>query len=175
MLRPIQRPHNQNVVREVSRNHNLSVQDVNIPTPDNQSTNQTINKFQYPQLQVPFYLQAACCHLLLLQTQHPFSSFQTILLVMFPNPLKKKKKKRKNWAKDYADLAKLLPSDLDTDKPDHKFSIVDGQLIMSPKTTPKKIHTIDSWTDAFIIFSSIYLLRHPTDIQSILKYVQTIK
>lgn len=92
-----------------------------------------------------------------------------------PQSIKEKEKKRKNWAKDYADLAKLLPSDVDTDKPDHKFSIVDGQLIMSPKTTPKKIPTIDSWTDALIIISSIYMLRHPTDIQGILKYVQTIK
>lgn len=68
-----------------------------------------------------------------------------------------------------------MHSDLDTDKPDHKFSIVDGQLIMSQKITPKKITTVDSWTDAFINFSSIYLLRHPADIQDILKYIQTIR
>lgn len=58
----------------------------------------------------------------------------------------------KIWSKDYVDLAKLMHSDSDTDKPDHKFSIVDGQLILSPKTTPKKITTVDSWTDAFIVF-----------------------
>nr|XP_034312472.1 uncharacterized protein LOC109619766 isoform X3 [Crassostrea gigas] len=83
--------------------------------------------------------------------------------------------KEKIWSKDYIDLAKLLHTDLDTDKPDQKLSIVDGQLIMSPKTNPKKITTVDSWTDAFLIFSSIYLLRHPADIQGILKYMQTIR
>lgn len=52
--------------------------------------------------------------------------------------------KEKIWSKDYIDLAKLLRTDLDTDKPDQKFSIVDGQSIMSPKTNSKKITTVDS-------------------------------
>lgn len=74
--------------------------------------------------------------------------------------------KEKIWSKDYIDIAKLLHTDFDNDKPDKKISIVDGQLIMSPKTNPKKITTVDSWTDAFIIFSSIYLLRHPAAIRA---------
>ena len=40
---------------------------------------------------------------------------------------------------------------------------------------PKKITTLQSWTDAFIVFASIYLTRHPCDIQGILKYMQTIR
>lgn len=48
-----------------------------------------INKFQYPQPQVLF-LQVACCHLLLKQTQNPLSAFQTILVFIIPKPLKKK-------------------------------------------------------------------------------------
>lgn len=54
-----------------------------------------------------------------------------------------------------------MHSDSVTDKPDHKFSIADGQLIMSPKNTPKKSTstTVDSWTDPLIVFSSNYLFR----------------
>lgn len=84
--------------------------------------------------------------------------------------------KEKIWAKDYIDLSKLIQPDPDTDKTDqHKFSILDGQLVMSPKTNPKKITSLEAWTDAFIVFASIYLTRHPTDIQGILKYMQTIR
>lgn len=41
-------------------------------------------------LNLQFYLQAACCHLLLQQTQYPLSVYQTILVFVFLNPLKKK-------------------------------------------------------------------------------------
>lgn len=46
---------------------------------------------------------------------------------------------------------------------------------MSPKTNPKKITSLEAWTDAFIVLASIYLTRHPADIQGILKYMQTIR
>lgn len=84
--------------------------------------------------------------------------------------------KEKIWAKDYIDLSKQIQPDPDNDKTDqHKFSILDGQLVMSPKTNPKKITSLEVWTDAFIVFASIYLTRHPADIQGILKYMQTIR
>lgn len=42
-------------------------------------------------------------------------------------------------AKDYIDLSKVMQPDHDTDKTDqHKFAILDGHLIMTPKTNPKK-------------------------------------
>lgn len=85
--------------------------------------------------------------------------------------------KDKIRSNDYVDLAKLMHSDSVTDKPDHKFSIADGQLIMSPKNTPKKSTstTVDSWTDPLIVFSSNYLFRNPVDIQGILKYIQIFR
>ena len=46
---------------------------------------------------------------------------------------------------------------------------------MQPKHDAKKITTLQTWTDAFIVFTSIYLTRHPCDIQGILKYMQTIR
>lgn len=35
-----------------------------------------------------------------------------------------------------------------------------------------KITSLEAWTDAFIVFASSYLTRHPADIQDILKYMQ---
>ncbi|XP_048743934.2 uncharacterized protein LOC125657358 [Ostrea edulis] len=82
--------------------------------------------------------------------------------------------KHKIWGKEYIELGKVLESELDSER-GQKFSIVEGQLVMQPKSNTKKITSIDSWTDAFLVFASIYLSRHPADIQGILKYVQTIR
>lgn len=83
--------------------------------------------------------------------------------------------KEKIWAKDYIDLSKLIQPDPDTDKTDqHKFAILDGQLVMTPKTNPKKITFLEASTDD-IVFASIYLTRHRADNQGILKYIQTIR
>lgn len=35
-----------------------------------------------------------------------------------------------------------------------------------------KITSLEAWTDAFTVFASSYLTRHPADIQDILKYMQ---
>lgn len=83
---------------------------------------------------------------------------------------------QKIWAKYYIDLSKLIQPDPDTDKTyQHKFAILDGQLVMTPKTNPKKITSLETQTGAFIAFASIYLTRHSADIQGILKYIQTIR
>ncbi|KAK3091282.1 hypothetical protein FSP39_018589 [Pinctada imbricata] len=84
--------------------------------------------------------------------------------------------KDKIWAKEYIDLVKVTKSEnLNDIEKDQKFNIIDGQLVMQTKSSTKKITTIEAWTDAFLIFSSIYLSRHPVDMNGILKYIHTIR
>ena len=49
-----------------------------------------------------------------------------------------------------------------------------GQLVTQPKPHPK-ITNIDKWTDAFVIFMSIYTGAHPEKVQSFLKYMHDIR
>lgn len=50
-----------------------------------------------------------------------------------------------------------------------------GQLETRPKTVSDKITNISKWTDAFFIFSSVYLLEYPQRTQEILKYMTLIR
>lgn len=50
----------------------------------------------------------------------------------------------------------------ENDKTDqHKLPILNVQLVLTPKTNPKKITSLVVWTDAFIVFARISLTRHP--------------
>lgn len=54
-------------------------------------------------------------------------------------------------------VSKLIQPDPNTDKTDqHKFAILDGQLVLTRKTNRKKITSLEAWADAFIVFASIY-------------------
>lgn len=71
-------------------------------------------------------------------------------------------------------LIKVVQSDTDSGD-QQKIAIVQGQLVLQPKSNQNKITSIQSWTDAFLIFASIYLAKYPNDAQGILKYRQTIR
>lgn len=49
-----------------------------------------------------------------------------------------------------------------------------GQLVVHPKQT-NTISSVDNWTDAFLIFASIYLQAHPNKTQQMLKYMHDIR
>jgi hypothetical protein len=82
--------------------------------------------------------------------------------------------KEKIWAKQFIVLSKVLESDADSEKPQN-VSIIDGQLVMQPKHNSKKIASVDTWTEAFIVFASIYLARYPSELQDMFKYMKTIR
>ncbi|MEW8547619.1 MAG: hypothetical protein AB2693_29275, partial [Candidatus Thiodiazotropha sp.] len=50
-----------------------------------------------------------------------------------------------------------------------------GQLETRPKTVSEKISNISRWTDAFLIFSSIYLEQFPEKTHELLKYMSVIR
>lgn len=85
---------------------------------------------------------------------------------------------RKIWSHQYVNIALLLKGNVElqdicsggilhiTDK---------GQLETRPKVTRDKVNNIVKWTDAFLIFSSIYLKKFPNKAQELLQYMSIIR
>ena len=86
---------------------------------------------------------------------------------------------KKIWAHEYINLALLLKGSVELQD---LFStgVVHltgkGQLEARPLVNTKdKVPNIEKWTDAFLIFASIYLKRYPSKIQEILQYMNIIR
>ena len=56
----------------------------------------------------------------------------------------------------------------------HTVTIFQGELVFRPKQQPK-IMNIEQWTDAFLVFTSIYCQAHPGKFQDFLKYINNIR
>jgi hypothetical protein len=84
--------------------------------------------------------------------------------------------KQKIVAGEFIDLALLLTnssaSDLNNSK---KMSFIQGELVIQPKQTQHKFTTIETWTDSFIIYMSMYCSVHIGKFPEILKYLHVIK
>ena len=53
--------------------------------------------------------------------------------------------------------------------------MIDKGLVESrPKAVKDKVVSIEKWTDAFLIFASIYLKRYPRKLQEILQFMKII-
>ncbi|XP_062567406.1 uncharacterized protein LOC134278511 [Saccostrea cucullata] len=75
----------------------------------------------------------------------------------------------------FVNLATLLVRDPNKTQVSSTLAIdPNGQLIAQPKQM-YKIQTIDRWTDAFIIYMSIYTAAHPEKVQQFLKYMHDIR
>ncbi|XP_050404842.1 uncharacterized protein LOC126820768 [Patella vulgata] len=73
---------------------------------------------------------------------------------------------------EYVDLAHLI-----TKTNSGKTALVlndEGEIVTREKLT-HSVLTIDSWTDAFLVYISIYLRGHPERVQEMLKYMHTIR
>ena len=51
----------------------------------------------------------------------------------------------------------------------------DGKIEAKPRTLKEKVANIDKWSDAFLIFASIYLQQFPDKVQQLLKYMAAIR
>lgn len=80
--------------------------------------------------------------------------------------------KNKIVSGQYIELSKLLSNSNEPQK--QTIVMVNGELQTSEKNS-KKINNIEQWTDAFIIFCSIYLQAHPAKTLEILKYMKDIR
>ena len=53
--------------------------------------------------------------------------------------------------------------------------VSDSKVEALPKQTKERVNSIEQWTDAFLIFMSIYLARYPGKTQELLKYISVIQ
>lgn len=84
--------------------------------------------------------------------------------------------KAKIVAGDYVDLALLFDSKFEDGTKTLTVNSA-GEIIFKPASNNlnSKISSIESWTDAFIIYASIYSAAHPERHQELLKYMSTIR
>ena len=75
---------------------------------------------------------------------------------------------------DYIDLGQLLQRRPGPDK-SRCLTIEDGLLVVQPKPFTAKITDINQWTDAFVIYASIYSAVHPASTSGLFKYMHTVR
>lgn len=75
----------------------------------------------------------------------------------------------------YVDLASLLqhPGQSEAEVKRNLSISQTGELIVS-QSNVKQIYPIEEWSDAFLIFASLYLIAHPNQTQEVLKYFDII-
>ena len=86
--------------------------------------------------------------------------------------------KEKIWGSEYINLALLLKGSADLTNFCSSAPMVIGQggIIETKQPVCKdKIPSLEKWTDAFLIFMSIYLKRYPAKLQDLLQYMSTIR
>lgn len=75
---------------------------------------------------------------------------------------------------EFVHMHKMLPLK-PHDEPQQQLAFVNGELVIQPKHKEIKITSVETWTNAFLVFSSIYLTKFPEHTQAILKYMNTIR
>lgn len=86
--------------------------------------------------------------------------------------------KEKIWKGEFIDLGSLIQQDTSTDE-SLTLSLIrlDNNQIGFKQNKPRvrPIFNIDLWTQAFLVFSAIYLQKHPTRAIELLQYMDTIR
>lgn len=75
---------------------------------------------------------------------------------------------------EFIDLAHLLENTTISESQEKQVVMIDGVLSTRDKTK-QTINTIAKWTDAFIIYISIYSSAHSSKYQALLKYMHTVR
>jgi len=76
---------------------------------------------------------------------------------------------------EYIDMATLLTNSNANSSDTQKIAFLHGELVVQPKQSQQKITSVEVWTDAFIIYLSIYCSAHPDKFHDLLKYMNTIR
>lgn len=83
--------------------------------------------------------------------------------------------KEKIWANEFVELQSLLkkgPNEVGK----QKFQLINGELVLSSGgNLPKLTEKIEPWSDAFIIFMSVYIEKHPAEARNLLQYFHNIR
>ena len=87
--------------------------------------------------------------------------------------------KDKIWNFEYVDLTLLLEQNIsDQQEQARSLSVVDNQLVLKPLQTEKKVKAIthiETWTTAFLNYTSILIQRHPQKAPELIKYMSVIR
>lgn len=86
--------------------------------------------------------------------------------------------KEKIWKNQYINLAMLLKGSVELEEicGGGTLKVTDSGIIeKQPKYMKDKVPNIEKWTDAFIIFMSIYLEKQPQKIHELLQYMSVIR
>jgi len=76
---------------------------------------------------------------------------------------------------EYVDISVLLTNNQHNTDTNQKVIIQNGELIMQPKQNAPKINNIETWTNAFIVYTSIYCGIHVNQFQDLLKYMSMVR
>ena len=82
------------------------------------------------------------------------------------------KLKLKIWNNEFVELKSLLPN---SNEEPLSIMVKAGKIELQQASTNKNSITIHQWTDAFLIFISIYLQKFPQEASNLLKYLYTIR
>ena len=74
----------------------------------------------------------------------------------------------------YVELSELLPSGSDHPQPEVSISLSGSTASVSSTRVAKAIVSVEQWTDAWLVFASVYLERHPAEAVGILRYAESI-
>lgn len=75
---------------------------------------------------------------------------------------------------EYIDFGQLLGNNSNRQGPEF-LTLVGGHIHVQSKGASTKITSIEQWTDAFLIYASIYAYVHPEAFQGLLKYLSNIR
>ena len=75
---------------------------------------------------------------------------------------------------EYIDLSQLLENTFKQEKQENQIDMVDGVLTTKVKSK-NNINTVEVWTDAFIVYISIYSAVHTSKFQALLKYMHDVR
>ena len=76
---------------------------------------------------------------------------------------------------EYVDLGSLISKPANVEDGSKKLSVENGRIVIADKKSDTKINNIQQWTDAFLVYSSIYSTAHPSSFAGLLKYMHTVR
>lgn len=81
--------------------------------------------------------------------------------------------KEKIWKGDFIELSQLFDN---TNEPKSQVvKLINGELQIGTSSQKKQPLTIEAWSDAFIIYMSILLIKNPSIARDLLQYMSTIR
>ena len=81
----------------------------------------------------------------------------------------------KIWSKQYVDLNTLVDTHTDDSQTLHIVSGVGEPLRLAPHKPDNKINSLGKWTDAFLVYVTVYARKYPHEVSKLTAYIQLIK